>query len=659
MDPLFGVETEYGCAWASPQGGEAANYEAALAVVGAVSKILPCLRDTIDAGVFLPNGSRIYVDGSHVEAATCEVSNPWDLVRYLVACHRVLERAIERVREESGRDVLLFRTNVDHEARESWGCHESFLCSPSTPDMTAQLAPHLVSRIVYAGAGGFNPMAPGLEFVLSPRALFISLPESPCSTAERGLVQLKGEPCAVGAYRRLHLLCGESLCSTRANWLRAAATAIVVAMIDAGLTPADGVRLANPIDALYRLTEDPTGRTRLRLAGGGSMTAVDVQRHYLRLAEAHREASFMPSWTAVACGEWRRMLDEIEHGAPALSVSLDWAIKRSVFQRVLTRHELGWDDLPRMTKTRESGVHRHPAISRRQVRTEILACDIRFGQLGTGGLFADLDRQGVLSHDVPGVEALDEAVDQPPATGRARVRGLAVRRLAEECGRTFACDWASIFAEGADELIDLGDPFETEERWRRKTTSESVAHFDRHLRELRHFRSSFDPSLEFAAAARRRARTAALAAHVPPVHTQVAPVRCQAIERAAVRRRAPSSSPLLGAASGLLMWLSVGAVSVLADWVLGGGRSRFDLLSALAVAGTAGLAAARVYHGRPGCLALGRAAFALSALFNALVVDYRVSWAAAAAAALALSSLAGCGFLFTNAAVRAIQRDRV
>lgn len=93
-----------------------------------------------------------------------------------------------------------------------------------------------LSRIVYTGAGGFNSrFRQGLQFTLSPRVWHLVRGVSEGSTEARGIFHTKDESLSAEGYHRLHILCGESVCSETAAWLKVGATALVVALIDAGL----------------------------------------------------------------------------------------------------------------------------------------------------------------------------------------------------------------------------------------------------------------------------------------------------------------------------------------------------------------------------------------------------------------------------------------
>src|SRR5437762_13076927 len=118
--------------------------------------------------------------------------------------------------------------------------------------------PHLVSRVVYTGAGGFNNLSKGIEFTLSPRVAHLNRGVSGESTHHRGIFHTKGETLAGHDYQRLHLLCGESVCSETAAWLKLGTTALIVAMVDAGLSPGDAVQPRSPLDAIRTFARDPT-----------------------------------------------------------------------------------------------------------------------------------------------------------------------------------------------------------------------------------------------------------------------------------------------------------------------------------------------------------------------------------------------------------------
>src|ERR1035441_7493997 len=201
----------------------------------------------------MENAARLYLDsGMHVEYSTPECANPWDAVRYVEAGNRILLNLIQKMTHERTPDVQTgcYRVNVDYSGTgATWGCHESYQHRVPPAELPPNLIPHLVTRMIYAGAGGFDPFSSSLRFTLSPRAAHIEHTISSDSTSDRGIYHSKNEPLCSG-YNRLHILCGESLCSQFSMFVKFGATCLVVAMAEAGLAPGSAVQLDSPLTAL-------------------------------------------------------------------------------------------------------------------------------------------------------------------------------------------------------------------------------------------------------------------------------------------------------------------------------------------------------------------------------------------------------------------------
>jgi proteasome accessory factor A len=506
-DRLLGVETEY--AISGMRGQEAVDLALIVRrLLDLARATLPHIRDGSSSGLFLENAARLYLDcGLHVEYSTPECANPWDAVRYVEAGHRTMLGLIEKFakwrpdEEETG----CYRVNVDYSGSgATWGCHESHLHKICPEELPPHLIPHLVSRIVYTGAGGFEPLSGGLRFTLSPRVSHIERTISGDSTGARGIYHTKDEPLCAG-HHRLHVLCGESLCSHLGMFLKFGATSLVVAMAEAGLCPGKEVQLVAPLDALRAVAADLTLKKPLRVKGSPGMTAIQIQRHYLTLAEAHLGKSFMPAWAPAVCEQWRRVLDLLETGPGAVSKVLDWAMKLSLYASHASRRGLHWDRLPfwaEIIDRNRSALELPPdeeqlpldlaiepptpvpgvltelkALVQRkglqweeleQVlahRAEFLEIDMRFGQLGPRGVFTLLDAAGVLDHRVGGIDNIEHAMLNPPSTGRAKLRGAVVRRVAADKEGDWYCDWQRIVSQKRGKLLDLSDPFAQAETW--------------------------------------------------------------------------------------------------------------------------------------------------------------------------------------------------
>ena len=483
---LFGMEIEYGCAVRGRDPKRPIRSRDWLGRFMAIAcEQLPHLPSMDGGGIFLRNGARFYVDCTHPEMTTPECANPWDVVRYMHSGERMLAAVAAEMmrRERTIAEVLLFKSNVDHSGTGStWGCHTSFMHRGNPQKFPAQIIPHLVSRIVYSGAGGLELSADGrLLFALSPRVRFLECEVSNNSTAERGIFHTKDETLAANGYHRLHIICGESLCSETALWLNMGATALIVAMIEAGLQPGDAVQLSKPLETMRRFTVDPTCSATGETTRRQKLTAIQIQRHYLELAEAHRDAPFMPPWADRVCVQWRSLLDCLEAGAPgSVATVLDWAMKFSLFlgqaekrglnlehwfhTRPQIRFNSNGNELPLFETGESCDTPNGVSPDVRKVHQELCEIDTRFGQLGNSGIFTSLDRAGVLKHRFAGVDNIEHALANGPAIGRGGLRAHCVSRFSARNHR-YLCSWKHIFDQEKNLLLDISDPFASNETW--------------------------------------------------------------------------------------------------------------------------------------------------------------------------------------------------
>jgi hypothetical protein len=407
--------------------------------------------------------------------------------------------------------------------------HESYMHRGDPDRIADEIIPHLVSRVIFAGAGGFESNSPALQFTLSARAPHISKTVSSASTSDRGIYHTKNESLGKG-YSRLHLLCGDSLFSERALWLTVGSTALVVLMAEHGVNLGHEVRLIAPVKALRTFSRDPGCGARAGLMHRDRATAIEIQRHYLKRAEECSGARFMPEWAGEVRRVWGETLDALENDPAALEGKLDWATKLAIYKDRARRHGIEWEQLDGwrsilselfagMIRTGEavdflsmSGFDGRgnslrsrleemaPRLERQKLsiddldrvlalRRELFEIDTRFSQVGDAGLFHSLDHAGVLSHHKRGVARIAEATRYAPAEGRAHLRGRMIRQLTGANGRYIA-DWSAIWDMNGSRRLDLSQPFPTEERWVEREEREPPLR--RRLRYQSDFFSLFD-----------------------------------------------------------------------------------------------------------------------------------------------------------------------
>jgi hypothetical protein len=405
-------------------------------------------------GQFLSNGARLYQDGAHPEYSTPECDNPADLLKATLVGDEIMRRV---ARGKFG----VFKQNVDYESHETWGAHESYASSMGGRSIRG-LIPHLATRLIYTGAGGLNMIRAGGMFSMSPRASFFGKEMSESTTCNRAIINSRHEPLATNS-SRIHLICGDSLCSNRAIFLKAATTAIMVRLLELGKAPQ------------FRLGDAARFMRKLAREERGTMTvALGVQRACLKAAKSSLRQ--LPEWASEACVVWKGVLDEIMAGK--MSSSLDWGIKKAIFARHAKSSGFGWDEVEAWNtqvveyldnqdgfgcEDREDAIDgdddgdgdlrgasaslpvlrlamaaRLAAISDSWSRvnefarlvSDLKVMDRKFGMLGDDGIFENMDKAGVLNHRVPGV-SMPESLSEPPKGGRAEARGALIAGLAK------------------------------------------------------------------------------------------------------------------------------------------------------------------------------------------------------------------------------------
>jgi proteasome accessory factor A len=451
MRSLMGLETEYAVMTPGQGTGEGARGRVVGWLLSTARRELCCLPDAFLPGLYLENGARLYLDtGNHPEFSTPECPSPRDAVRYALAGDRIIASLLPGAAPgRRGIDMTVYRSNVDHSGTgTTWGCHESYLYQSDPRGLARQVIPHLVSRIVYTGAGGFNNRTRGVEFTISPRVPHLVRALSPHSTTRRGIFHTKNESLCGEDFNRLHVLSGESLCSQLGNLLKMGTTALVVLLADAGRSPAPKVQFADPLEAMRSYAADPSCTSTARLETGEQVTAIEVQRTFLEAAEQLVASGSAPEWAEEICHEWRTILAQLEGAPESICTTLDWGIKLAIYQDRARRAGIPWVSRPPL-----------------RLRNHLLELDTRFADITPMGIFNMLDAAGVLSHQRLESCQIEDAIHNPPQSGRARKRGGYIRQLRDGSGR-YGCDWEGIYDRETGQRLPLNDPFgEGVERW--------------------------------------------------------------------------------------------------------------------------------------------------------------------------------------------------
>jgi proteasome accessory factor A len=395
--------------------------------------------------VFLANGARLYLDvGSHPEYATPECDSIYDLVVHDKAGERILEQLLasaeQRLREEGIRGVIyLFKNNTDS-AGNSYGCHENYLTSrrDDLAYYAEVLIPFFVSRQIYAGAGKVLQTARGPIYCIAQRAEHIWEGVSSATTRSRPIINTRDEPHAdAERYRRLHVIVGDSNMSEYTTFLKVGATSILLRMLEDPTVVLRDMTLENPIRAIREISHDMTCRRTVRLANGREVSALDIQREYLDRALRYADAKGFGPMETKALEMWEHCVTQIEKDPLELDREVDWVIKHRLLDAYKTKHDLGLGN---------------PTIA---------LMDLQYHDVNRDrSLFYKMQRRGLVERLCSDAD-IDAAIDTPPQTTRARLRGEFIRR-AKERKRDYTVDWVHLkLNDQAQRTVLCKDPFKS------------------------------------------------------------------------------------------------------------------------------------------------------------------------------------------------------
>ena len=303
----------------------------------------------------LTNGARYYVDHAHPELSTPECADALSVVTFDRSAEVILERSMLAADAllPDGQTIVVYKNNSDGKGN-SYGCHENYLVDRALPfgRIVAEVTPHFITRQIFCGAGkvgseiGFS--ADEVPFQISQRADFFEEEVGLETTLKRPIINTRDEPHAdPQKYRRLHVIIGDANMSEVATFLKVGTTAIVLAMIEDDWINAD-FRFESPIRALRSVSTDLSMSATLRLVRGGSITALEVQKHLLERAVDWTDQHGFDLVGEQAGPEilrrWSEALSAIEAESDSLASTVDWIAKYRLINGYRERHRLSWGD---------------------------------------------------------------------------------------------------------------------------------------------------------------------------------------------------------------------------------------------------------------------------------------------------------------------------
>ena len=434
---IYGLETEYGVTCSSRGQRKLSPDEVARYLF---RRVVSWGRSS---NVFLANGSRLYLDvGSHPEYATAECDSLYDLVAQDKAgeriCEQLLDTAEERlVQEGIVGDIYLFRNNSDS-AGNSYGCHENYLTvrDEELTRYSEVLIPFLVSRQIYAGAGKVVLSSRGAQYGMSQRAEHIWEGVSSATTRSRPIINTRDEPHAdAERYRRLHVIVGDSNMGEYPTFLKVGATSLLLRMLEDPTVVLRDMTLENPIRAIREISSDLTCRRPIVLANGREASALDIQSEYLNRAIRWAQTHDLSPQEKQALTMWEHVIEGLEHDPMDMTREVDWVTKLDLINRYCDRH------------------------SYTMASPEISMLDLQYHDISRRrSVFYKLQRRNMVERVVTDA-AIAEAMENPPQTTRAKLRGDFVR-AAKEARRDYTVDWVHLkLNDQAQRTLLCKDPF--------------------------------------------------------------------------------------------------------------------------------------------------------------------------------------------------------
>jgi proteasome accessory factor PafA2 len=381
--------------------------------------------------IVLGNAARFYVDHAHPEYSSPECIDPLEGALYDKAGEMVLARAVANAQQllDEGQRFIIHKNNSDGKGN-SYGAHENYLISRALHfgEIVKHMTGFFITRQIFTGSGkvGSENGRPRVNYQITQRADFFEEEVGLETTLKRPIINTRDEPHADPAkYRRLHVIIGDANLSEVQTYLKLGATAAMLHAVEADALP-EPLALADPVDAVWRVSHDPTLTTTIELVDGKSVTALEAQWQYYEWVTKYLSESGLDESFAGVTRVWEEILTDLELDPMLTADRLDWTAKLRILDGYRERDGLGWDH----SKLRMLGLQYHDVDPRRGLYNRLAAA----GRMKR--LFSD--------------EQVMHAAIHPPESTRAFFRGECVSRFGEAL---VAANWDSLVFDIGEESL--------------------------------------------------------------------------------------------------------------------------------------------------------------------------------------------------------------
>jgi proteasome accessory factor A len=298
----------------------------------------------------------------------------------------------------------------------------------------------LVTRQIYAGAGKFAIEAEDKfvshGFQIAQRSDFFSELQSVDTMQRRPIINTRDEPHAnPQRFRRFHVIIGDANMSPFSTRLKVGTTALVLeALVNEPRRAYP--KILEPLRALVNISRDGTFRWELNLPGSRQSTAVEVQYEYLR---AVKELCNLDDPEAAALvSDWEAVLEDLSQDHMRCRDRLDWVAKLALIREFQESQNIAEDS------------------------QWLRSLDLEYSRIDRNeGLYYGLEQSGSV-RSILNEDEVQMAMNTPPASTRAYIRGRCVQKFAED---VIAAQWDHITLRGSTgpikiSLLDLFAPQE-------------------------------------------------------------------------------------------------------------------------------------------------------------------------------------------------------
>ncbi len=220
------------------------------------------------------------------------------------------------------------------------------------------------------------------------------------------------------------------------TFLKLGTMAILLRMLEDPNVVMRDMTLENPIRAIREISHDITCTRTVRLANGRELSALQIQQEYLERALTYATRRGFPEQEQRALDMWAARHERASPTDPLTSSrECDWVTKYHLIERYRAKHDLPLN------------------------APKVGLIDLQYHDVNRErGLFYKLQAHDLVER-ICDDDAIDEAIETPPQTTRAKLRGEFIRR-AKERKRDYTVDWVHLkLNDQAQRTVLCKDPF--------------------------------------------------------------------------------------------------------------------------------------------------------------------------------------------------------